>query len=68
MSMASLQAGLDALVPTSPSRSTTVAHDTTFDPRSPIQRGTLIPSDSPDRNALLRPSPMMLPLNSLLFS
>ncbi|OSC97439.1 hypothetical protein PYCCODRAFT_1471848 [Trametes coccinea BRFM310] len=68
ISMASLQEGLNTLVPTSPSRSGSVAHETTFDPRSPIQRGTLIPPDSPDRNGLLRPSPMLLPLNSLLFS
>ncbi|KAL7281417.1 hypothetical protein ACG7TL_004730 [Trametes sanguinea] len=46
ISMASLQEGLNTLIPPSPSRSGSVAHDTTFDPRSPIQRGTLIPSDS----------------------
>ncbi|KAH9895094.1 hypothetical protein C8Q73DRAFT_693028 [Cubamyces lactineus] len=44
-------------------------HDTTFDPRSPIQRGTLIPPGSQfDPLRLMRPSPTRQPLDSLLFS
>ncbi|KAI0661296.1 hypothetical protein C8Q70DRAFT_706225 [Cubamyces menziesii] len=46
-----------------------VLHDTTFDPRSPIQRGTMIPPGSQfDPLRLVRPSPTMQPLDSLLFS
>ncbi|KAL1941960.1 hypothetical protein VTO73DRAFT_6490 [Trametes versicolor] len=62
--------GLDALVRSTPARSggaSAVTHDISFDPRSPIQRGTLIPAGS-GFNAFVRPSPTLAPLDSLLFS
>ncbi|KAI0369652.1 hypothetical protein BV20DRAFT_967620 [Pilatotrama ljubarskyi] len=71
-SMGSVQEGLDVMVRATPGSDASgrapVLHDTTFDPRSPLHRGTLIPARSPGANALTRPSPMMVPLNSLLFS
>ncbi|KAI0665901.1 hypothetical protein C8Q78DRAFT_481575 [Trametes maxima] len=46
-----------------------VLHDTAFDPRSPIQRGTMIPAGMDlEGDMLLRPSPSIVPMNSLLFS
>ncbi|KAI0645968.1 hypothetical protein C8Q79DRAFT_967199 [Trametes meyenii] len=51
--------------------SSVVLHDTAFDPRSPIQRGTMIPAGlnlEGDTLLPLRPSPLIVPMNSLLFS
>ncbi|KAI0779329.1 hypothetical protein C8Q74DRAFT_684642 [Fomes fomentarius] len=45
---------------------TAVVHDVAFDPRSPLQRGTTVPAGTSGSAA--RPSPAMVPRNSLLFS
>ncbi|RPD75314.1 hypothetical protein L226DRAFT_560369 [Lentinus tigrinus ALCF2SS1-7] len=62
----SIQATMDAMKFSEPARgASAVVHDMRFDPRSPIQRGTAIPAGT--SGSVTRPSPAMLPLNSLLF-
>ncbi|KAI0705116.1 hypothetical protein C8T65DRAFT_830655 [Cerioporus squamosus] len=62
----SIQATMDAMNFSETARGAqAVVHDMRFDPRSPIQHGTTIPAGT--SGSVTRPSPAMLPLNSLLF-
>ncbi|KAH9859116.1 hypothetical protein C2E23DRAFT_801477 [Lenzites betulinus] len=76
--MRDFEEGLDTLVGSiststrardvvSPQSASALLHDVTFDPRSPLQRGTIISAGS-EHSLLMRPSPTMAPMNSLLFS
>ncbi|RDX42064.1 hypothetical protein OH76DRAFT_1411522 [Lentinus brumalis] len=62
----SIQSTMNAMNFSEPARGAgAVVHDMRFDPRSPLQRGTTIPAGT--SGSVTRPSPAMLPLNSLLF-